>query len=276
MKYQLIKKQQQDVLGFLEANKIEFEEKDIAANEENRKWMRENVPEDSRPASGNPLPPRLFNDSRYLGVRAAPAPCSSPHLQLPCSSPSPPAPLLILLTSSSPAHPPHLQLPCSSSSPPAPLLIPLTSSSPAHPPHLQLPCSSPSPPAPLLILLTSSSPAHPPHLQLPCSSSSPPAPLLIPLTSSSPAHPPHLQLPCSSPSPPEPPHLQLSSAHPTPLPHCHCLCFIHCGEQQGRACPVAVAQTGKAVGVVRHFPHLGILVIIDSRISQSHTGEIKM
>lgn len=64
-----IKKQQQDVLGFLEANKIEFEEKDIAANEENRKWMRENVPEDSRPASGNPLPPRLFNDSRYLGVR---------------------------------------------------------------------------------------------------------------------------------------------------------------------------------------------------------------
>ncbi|KQK83734.1 SH3 domain-binding glutamic acid-rich-like protein [Amazona aestiva] len=65
--YYQIKKQQQDVLGFLEANKIEFEEKDIAANEENRKWMRENVPEDSRPASGNPLPPRLFNDSRYLG-----------------------------------------------------------------------------------------------------------------------------------------------------------------------------------------------------------------
>ncbi|XP_010284991.1 PREDICTED: SH3 domain-binding glutamic acid-rich-like protein [Phaethon lepturus] len=65
--YMTIKKQQQDVLGFLEANKIEFEEKDIAANEENRKWMRENVPEDSRPASGNPLPPRLFNDSRYLG-----------------------------------------------------------------------------------------------------------------------------------------------------------------------------------------------------------------
>lgn len=57
----------------MEANKIEFEEKDIAANEENRKWMRENVPEDSRPASGNPLPPRLFNDSRYLGVRAAAA-----------------------------------------------------------------------------------------------------------------------------------------------------------------------------------------------------------
>lgn len=61
----------------MEANKIEFEEKDIAANEENRKWMRENVPEDSRPASGNPLPPRLFNDSRYLGVRDS---SSSPPL----------------------------------------------------------------------------------------------------------------------------------------------------------------------------------------------------
>ncbi|KAG8144450.1 putative SH3 domain-binding glutamic acid-rich-like protein [Naja naja] len=62
-----IKKQQQDVIGFLEVNKIEFEEKDIAANEENRKWMRENVPEESRPATGNPLPPRIFNDSQYLG-----------------------------------------------------------------------------------------------------------------------------------------------------------------------------------------------------------------
>ncbi|KAL8181041.1 UNVERIFIED_CONTAM: SH3 domain binding glutamic acid-rich protein like [Gekko kuhli] len=62
-----IKKQQQDVKGFLEANKIEYEEKDIAANEENRKWMRENVPEECRPASGNPLPPRLFHDDRYLG-----------------------------------------------------------------------------------------------------------------------------------------------------------------------------------------------------------------
>uniref|UniRef100_A0A0B8RW85 SH3 domain-binding glutamic acid-rich-like protein n=1 Tax=Philothamnus irregularis TaxID=1899461 RepID=A0A0B8RW85_9SAUR len=62
-----IKKQQQDVIGFLEVNKIEFEEKDIAANEENRKWMRENVPEECRPAAGNPLPPRIFNGSQYLG-----------------------------------------------------------------------------------------------------------------------------------------------------------------------------------------------------------------
>uniref|UniRef100_A0A8D1C801 SH3 domain-binding glutamic acid-rich-like protein n=1 Tax=Sus scrofa TaxID=9823 RepID=A0A8D1C801_PIG len=58
---------QQDVLGFLEANKIGFEEKDIAANEENRKWMRENVPENRRPATGYPLPPQIFNESQYRG-----------------------------------------------------------------------------------------------------------------------------------------------------------------------------------------------------------------
>ncbi|KAB0372072.1 hypothetical protein FD755_015864 [Muntiacus reevesi] len=62
-----IKKKQQDVLGFLEANKIGFEEKDIAANEENRKWMRENVPENNRPATGYPLPPQIFNESQYRG-----------------------------------------------------------------------------------------------------------------------------------------------------------------------------------------------------------------
>lgn len=58
------------MLGFLDVNKIEYEEKDIAANEENRKWMRENVPEECRPTTGNPLPPRIFNGNRYLGVRA--------------------------------------------------------------------------------------------------------------------------------------------------------------------------------------------------------------
>lgn len=66
-----IKKQQQDVMGFLAANKIEFEECDIAANEANRKWMRENVPEESRPATGNPLPPQIFNEIKYCGVRIA-------------------------------------------------------------------------------------------------------------------------------------------------------------------------------------------------------------
>ncbi|XP_068570439.1 SH3 domain-binding glutamic acid-rich-like protein [Cebidichthys violaceus] len=62
-----IKKQQQDVMGFLAANKIVFEECDIAANEGNRKWMRENVPEESRPTTGNPLPPQIFNESKYCG-----------------------------------------------------------------------------------------------------------------------------------------------------------------------------------------------------------------
>ncbi|XP_016341790.1 SH3 domain-binding glutamic acid-rich-like protein isoform X1 [Sinocyclocheilus anshuiensis] len=62
-----IKKQQQDVMGFLAANKIEFEECDIAADEDNRKWMREHVPEDFRPATGNPLPPQIFNEDRYCG-----------------------------------------------------------------------------------------------------------------------------------------------------------------------------------------------------------------
>ncbi|XP_030065195.1 adapter SH3BGRL [Microcaecilia unicolor] len=62
-----IKKRQQDILGFFDAVNIEYEEKDIAANEENRKWMRENVPENSRPTSGNPLPPQIFNDSQYCG-----------------------------------------------------------------------------------------------------------------------------------------------------------------------------------------------------------------
>ncbi|XP_029462406.1 SH3 domain-binding glutamic acid-rich-like protein isoform X1 [Rhinatrema bivittatum] len=64
-----IKKQQQDVLGFFTAVKINYEERDIAANEENRKWMRENVPENHRPATGNPLPPQIFNNSQYCGVR---------------------------------------------------------------------------------------------------------------------------------------------------------------------------------------------------------------
>lgn len=56
-------------MGFLAANRIEYEECDIAANEGNRKWMRENVPEESRPATGNPLPPQIFNESKYCGVR---------------------------------------------------------------------------------------------------------------------------------------------------------------------------------------------------------------
>ncbi|XP_067849387.1 SH3 domain-binding glutamic acid-rich protein isoform X2 [Heptranchias perlo] len=62
-----IKKKQQDVLGFLEANKIDFKEMDIAANEDNRKWMRGNVPGENRPQNGIPLPPQIFNDELYCG-----------------------------------------------------------------------------------------------------------------------------------------------------------------------------------------------------------------
>ena len=39
-----IKKKQQDVVRFLEANKIEFEEVDITMSEEQRQWMYKNIP----------------------------------------------------------------------------------------------------------------------------------------------------------------------------------------------------------------------------------------
>ncbi|EDM07099.1 SH3-binding domain glutamic acid-rich protein like (predicted), isoform CRA_b [Rattus norvegicus] len=39
----------------------------------NRKWMRENVPEDSRPPTGYPLPPQIFNESQYRGEAEAQA-----------------------------------------------------------------------------------------------------------------------------------------------------------------------------------------------------------
>ncbi|KAL2096552.1 hypothetical protein ACEWY4_008700 [Coilia grayii] len=62
-----IKKKQQDVLGFLEALKIDFDQLDIACNEENRRWMRENVPGEKKPANGIPLPPQIFNEESYCG-----------------------------------------------------------------------------------------------------------------------------------------------------------------------------------------------------------------
>ncbi|GCB79820.1 hypothetical protein scyTo_0016044 [Scyliorhinus torazame] len=62
-----IKKQQQEVLDYLQANKIEFERCDIAVNYESKMFMRENVPENCRPISGNPLPPQIFNDDHYCG-----------------------------------------------------------------------------------------------------------------------------------------------------------------------------------------------------------------
>ncbi|XP_053311724.1 SH3 domain-binding glutamic acid-rich protein isoform X2 [Spea bombifrons] len=62
-----IKKKQQEVVGFLEANRIDFEEKDIACNEDNRQWMRDNVPGEKKPQNGIPLPPQIFNEEQYCG-----------------------------------------------------------------------------------------------------------------------------------------------------------------------------------------------------------------
>ncbi|XP_043115413.1 SH3 domain-binding glutamic acid-rich protein isoform X19 [Puntigrus tetrazona] len=62
-----IKKKQQDVVGFLEALKIDYTQLDIASNEENRMWMRENVPGEKKPTNGIPLPPQIFNEEIYCG-----------------------------------------------------------------------------------------------------------------------------------------------------------------------------------------------------------------
>ncbi|XP_021261468.1 SH3 domain-binding glutamic acid-rich protein-like [Numida meleagris] len=40
---------------------------DIAGDEDNRKWMRENVPGEKKPQNGIPLPPQIFNEERYCG-----------------------------------------------------------------------------------------------------------------------------------------------------------------------------------------------------------------
>ncbi|MEJ1282922.1 SH3-binding domain glutamic acid-rich protein [Cricetulus griseus] len=64
---QWIRKKQQEVVGFLEANKIDFKELDIAGDEDNRKWMRENVPGEKKPQNGIPLPPQIFNEEQYCG-----------------------------------------------------------------------------------------------------------------------------------------------------------------------------------------------------------------
>ncbi|KAB0349105.1 hypothetical protein FD754_013962 [Muntiacus muntjak] len=66
-----IKKKQQDVVRFLEANKIEFEEVDITMSEEQRQWMYKNIPPEKKPAQGNPLPPQIFNDDQYCGKMKA-------------------------------------------------------------------------------------------------------------------------------------------------------------------------------------------------------------
>ncbi|XP_072248862.1 SH3 domain-binding glutamic acid-rich protein isoform X17 [Leuresthes tenuis] len=62
-----IKKKQQDVVAFLEALKLDYTQLDIACNEENRMWMRQNVPEEKKPTNGIPLPPQIFNEEQYCG-----------------------------------------------------------------------------------------------------------------------------------------------------------------------------------------------------------------
>lgn len=56
-------------MGFLEALKVDYTELDIACNEDNRMWMRQNVPTEMKPSNGIPLPPQIFNDDNYCGVR---------------------------------------------------------------------------------------------------------------------------------------------------------------------------------------------------------------
>lgn len=58
------------MVGFLEALKVDYTELDIACNEENRMWMRQNVPTEMKPSNGIPLPPQIFNDDNYCGVSA--------------------------------------------------------------------------------------------------------------------------------------------------------------------------------------------------------------
>ncbi|XP_020564104.1 SH3 domain-binding glutamic acid-rich-like protein isoform X3 [Oryzias latipes] len=62
-----IKKKQQDVVSFLDALKVDYTELDIACNEQNRMWMRQNVPEEKKPPNGIPLPPQIFNEESYCG-----------------------------------------------------------------------------------------------------------------------------------------------------------------------------------------------------------------
>ncbi|XP_062275801.1 SH3 domain-binding glutamic acid-rich protein isoform X5 [Scomber scombrus] len=62
-----IKKKQQDVVGFLEALKVDYTQLDIACSEDNRMWMRQNVPEEKKPTNGIPLPPQIFNEESYCG-----------------------------------------------------------------------------------------------------------------------------------------------------------------------------------------------------------------
>ncbi|XP_029352501.1 SH3 domain-binding glutamic acid-rich-like protein 2 [Echeneis naucrates] len=62
-----VKKHQQAVVGFLEANRISFQAIDITMLEEQRLWMYRNIPQEKKPEKGNPLPPQIFNEDCYCG-----------------------------------------------------------------------------------------------------------------------------------------------------------------------------------------------------------------
>ncbi|XP_068433235.1 SH3 domain-binding glutamic acid-rich-like protein 2 [Clinocottus analis] len=62
-----VKKHQQAVVGFLESNRISFQEVDITMLEEQRLWMYRNIPRDKQPEKGNPVPPQIFNEDHYCG-----------------------------------------------------------------------------------------------------------------------------------------------------------------------------------------------------------------
>ncbi|XP_046877314.1 SH3 domain-binding glutamic acid-rich-like protein 2 isoform X2 [Hypomesus transpacificus] len=62
-----VKKYQQAVVGFLESNRISFQEVDITMLEDQRMWMYRNIPQEKQPQKGNPLPPQIFNGDHYCG-----------------------------------------------------------------------------------------------------------------------------------------------------------------------------------------------------------------
>ncbi|XP_024272415.2 SH3 domain-binding glutamic acid-rich-like protein 2 [Oncorhynchus tshawytscha] len=62
-----VKKRQQAVVGFLEANRISFQEVDITNVEERRLWMYQHIPPEKHPDKSNPLPPQIFNGDCYCG-----------------------------------------------------------------------------------------------------------------------------------------------------------------------------------------------------------------
>ncbi|XP_075718172.1 SH3 domain-binding glutamic acid-rich-like protein 2 [Rhinoderma darwinii] len=62
-----IKKQQQELVQYLESHNIDFEIVDITMSEEKKQWMYKNIPKEKWPEHGNPLPPQIFNDETYCG-----------------------------------------------------------------------------------------------------------------------------------------------------------------------------------------------------------------